>query len=245
MIMISRGLLVRTAIGLVMAATVATGANALSVLYRNDSNQGTDYLAQALSSYSPTTTTGNLSGFTLSSYDIVVYANQNSSVPGGDIAAIDSYISGGGKVIFTNWLSEIPSTNAAFSGNTNLTDLTLSPLFSAGIAGGLTAVNPGWGIFTQGLLSSGGTIAATWENGDAAIVVGNGGRTIANGFLTDTVASSTLYANQIAYLTGSGSPGPGAGAVPEPASWAMMIAGFGLVGGSMRYRRGNRTVSFA
>jgi hypothetical protein len=28
----------------------------------------------------------------------------------------------------------------------------------------------------------------------------------------------------------------GAGAVPEPASWAMMIAGFGLVGGAMRRR---------
>jgi hypothetical protein len=28
--------------------------------------------------------------------------------------------------------------------------------------------------------------------------------------------------------------------VPEPASWAMMIAGFGLVGGSMRRRSTNR-----
>ncbi|NJC09317.1 PEPxxWA-CTERM sorting domain-containing protein [Polymorphobacter fuscus] len=28
-----------------------------------------------------------------------------------------------------------------------------------------------------------------------------------------------------------------AGAVPEPAAWAMMIAGFGLVGGTMRQRR--------
>jgi len=26
------------------------------------------------------------------------------------------------------------------------------------------------------------------------------------------------------------------GAVPEPATWAMMIAGFGLVGGAMRRR---------
>jgi hypothetical protein len=26
-------------------------------------------------------------------------------------------------------------------------------------------------------------------------------------------------------------------AVPEPASWAMLIAGFGLVGGTMRHRR--------
>jgi hypothetical protein len=26
--------------------------------------------------------------------------------------------------------------------------------------------------------------------------------------------------------------------VPEPASWAMMIGGFGLIGGAMRRRRG-------
>jgi len=33
--------------------------------------------------------------------------------------------------------------------------------------------------------------------------------------------------------------------VPEPATWAMMIGGFGLVGGAMRYRRGKQAVSFA
>lgn len=37
--------------------------------------------------------------------------------------------------------------------------------------------------------------------------------------------------------------GAGAGAVPEPASWAMMIMGFGLVGARARRRR--TTVSFA
>jgi hypothetical protein len=30
--------------------------------------------------------------------------------------------------------------------------------------------------------------------------------------------------------------------VPEPATWAMMIGGFGMVGGSMRYRRRRRTM---
>ncbi len=35
------------------------------------------------------------------------------------------------------------------------------------------------------------------------------------------------------------------GAVPEPATWAMMIGGFGMVGGSMRYRRRKTTVTFA
>ncbi len=35
------------------------------------------------------------------------------------------------------------------------------------------------------------------------------------------------------------------GAVPEPASWALMIAGIGMVGGAMRRRRVSTKVSFA
>jgi hypothetical protein len=35
------------------------------------------------------------------------------------------------------------------------------------------------------------------------------------------------------------------GAVPESSTWAMMIAGFGLVGASLRYRRRTTKVSFA
>lgn len=34
------------------------------------------------------------------------------------------------------------------------------------------------------------------------------------------------------------------GAVPEPSSWAMILGGFGMIGGAMRYRRKN-AVSFA
>jgi hypothetical protein len=38
---------------------------------------------------------------------------------------------------------------------------------------------------------------------------------------------------------------PPIGAVPEPATWAMMIFGFGLVGGAMRRRKQQITVRFA
>lgn len=42
------------------------------------------------------------------------------------------------------------------------------------------------------------------------------------------------------------SGGPVTAAVPEPASWAMMLAGFGVIGGAMRRRRAVRTaVNFA
>lgn len=35
------------------------------------------------------------------------------------------------------------------------------------------------------------------------------------------------------------------GAVPEPATWMMMLFGFGVIGGAMRYRRRSTRVSFA
>lgn len=39
--------------------------------------------------------------------------------------------------------------------------------------------------------------------------------------------------------------GNAAAGVPEPATWALMILGFGAVGGSMRYRRNSTAASFA
>jgi hypothetical protein len=52
-------------------------------------------------------------------------------------------------------------------------------------------------------------------------------------------------ANQVAFdniTFGSIDPG---GGVPEPAAWAMMIAGFGLVGGAMRRRNTSVRVTYA
>lgn len=48
-----------------------------------------------------------------------------------------------------------------------------------------------------------------------------------------------------AVFTGFGAPDqpPVAGAVPEPATWAMFIGGFGLVGAGMRHRRQRMTFS--
>jgi hypothetical protein len=34
-------------------------------------------------------------------------------------------------------------------------------------------------------------------------------------------------------------------AVPEPATWAMMLVGFGMVGSAMRYRRRSTKVVYA
>ncbi len=40
-----------------------------------------------------------------------------------------------------------------------------------------------------------------------------------------------------------GNGGSGAGSVPEPTSWALMLGGFGLVGGAMRASRRERALA--
>ena len=48
----------------------------------------------------------------------------------------------------------------------------------------------------------------------------------------------------LSHLAFFGTPKAVTGAVPEPASWAMMLGGFGLVGAALRNRRRNTAVSF-
>ena len=58
------------------------------------------------------------------------------------------------------------------------------------------------------------------------------GTNYVNGYL------NTSLTNRVSFT-----PPTTGGAVPEPASWAMMVAGFGLIGGAMRTRK--RVLSFA
>jgi hypothetical protein len=221
-------------IAIAAAAILASGASATTALYRVDYVIGTDYIASALSNlgYATTTISGDLSAETLSNYDVVVYANQDTNVPFGDLASLNSFIGSGGKVLYTTYSDEAPNLGATESGVQNLNSFTVGSQFSAGITGPLSVVSTGWGTYSLGLTpSAGGTAAGSFDEVNAAIVIGNGGRTVWNGFLSDTVASSQLYQNELSYLVSGG------GAVPEPANWVMLITGFGLVGAAARRRR--------
>lgn len=53
---------------------------------------------------------------------------------------------------------------------------------------------------------------------------------------------SSFTASVAGSFAGAEELDPGGGAIPEPGTWAMMLAGFGLVGLSARRRRGSRAV---
>ncbi len=213
-----------------LAVTSFAGAAdaAVKVLYRVDSNVGVDRMAEALTNPAfAVTTTSDLGGFDLSTYDLVVYANQNESTV-GDLGLLSGFIGAGGKLLYTNWTGTNPDLGGVDGGENNNATLNVGSMFGGG---SYTLTNPGWGTFTSSLIPTSATVAGTYGDNTAAILVGNGGRTVWNGFLNDTLDSSKLYSNQLSYLTGLSS------AVPEPATWAMMITGFGLAGSALRRRR--------
>ncbi|WP_310473993.1 PEPxxWA-CTERM sorting domain-containing protein [Sandarakinorhabdus sp.] len=63
------------------------------------------------------------------------------------------------------------------------------------------------------------------------------GFTFANPVIKSLVFSNGSIALRNLSWTGPAVGGPGVGGVPEPASWAMLIAGFGLTGATLRRRR--------
>jgi hypothetical protein len=96
---------------------------------------------------------------------------------------------------------------------------------------GMLAHGGGCSSFGQGERGCYGINAATSANPIFARAL----QAITSGSRADVYSARNLG------LTFTNGPGGGPnGAVPEPASWALMIAGFGLVGGALRNAKGRR-----
>ena len=221
---------------------------AADVLYFADAFVGTNYVLPALAAGGHTVTEATdwanfdtlLAG---GSYDLAISLQQNDGAGGPDITGLDTYLTGGGRVIFTDWTQDTAyegTLEFTYTGNTNQSDMTVSEpaLLAGGLTNPIVLVNPGWGVFSMGL---GGASLATFANGDDAITSGNGGQSLVLGFLADTPPVSIgqqLWENLIAYILGI-AVAPVSNPIPDlaPVGRGILVLLVALSGAALIIRR--------
>jgi hypothetical protein len=183
-------------------AAPALLAPAGPILFFKDSEQGDDVFDDALDALGlggDVTFAGDAGTFAelLGSQDwgCVIALNQNNRATATFAAGLTAHVSGGGRAIFTDWTINSSGQTALYdafgvagTGTTNQEPITTDGHpFWTGVPSEVSLANPGWGIWTMGLATvGGGAGTGTFPNGDSAVVVGNGGATAFNGFLSDT-----------------------------------------------------------
>jgi PEP-CTERM motif len=236
-------------------------AKAGSILYFTDGTNATDQMAAALATLPYTVTqvsdpTVFATQIATGNYQLGIFSAQQRYGPNysAALAALASFVQGPsqGKAIVDSWFTPLGSDLAPFgatlTGDVNGPAVNLSD-FSAGITNPMAISNqvPQYEVFSDGLsLEPGAFSAGTFfdpgnssgTNGEVGVAVGNldssweaGGRSIVNGFLTDTAGSpgEQLYINEIDALLTPATPTPTA--APEPATLTMLGIATVFVGG--------------
>ena len=130
--------------------------------------------------------------------------NQNSPMSDADRDLLIDYIADGGRLVATDWnwrTALLTALGTTWDGTMNETSVSfVDARLASGLTPPLPLTNPapGWGTFSTGLAATTGTVAANFEDGRAAVVYANAGRTAAVGFLNDTVtlgAGGDFFAN--------------------------------------------------
>jgi hypothetical protein len=204
------------------AKNIVEGSTALiqlSDIFENDTFWEPFYDSQAGYSASTIATGEQITAAALAGVDLFIGAGPDDAYTNAEIAVLADFLAGGGNVL-------LAGDQQAFVDQNNFINSALQRLGSS------------MRIVPDNTL------------GDTAPRVTNNQYTFnapsLRYDLTSNVSGGTvLYADEvnrraiIAFETFAETPA----AVPEPATWAMMIAGFGLVGGAMRRR--NVKVSYA
>ena len=194
----------------------------------------------------------------LSQFNSVLVFTDSMSVNETDLSnLLGAYVQhGGGVVISTFWGQEAGNAGGLLnsSGFNPLTNPTWLAYQSASL-GSFNAADP----LMQGVrslsssvyngdympgLDAGAALAASWDNG-RPLAAYNAAHNVVDITLYPNVVTfghatgdyQRLFANGLAFSAGDVSGFGGGGAVPEPATWSLMLVGFGALGATLRRRR--------
>jgi len=146
--------------------------------------------------------------------DLVVFDTRGERIHSGIADALVDWIEGGGRLVFTTW-SYVDNTlstrfdlmdalQVARNGSWNRPSLTVShPALLAGLESGTMSIEDRseWGIYALGYEHPDDReVWGEFDDGSAAIVPGNDGRTVTLGFFMDTLSTEdgvTFYKNLV------------------------------------------------
>jgi hypothetical protein len=148
--------------------------------------------------------------------------------------------------------------------NVNATTWTITSLTTNGLNGATLTDSgsgqvDGWGTFNQTTLQTDGyadrstlisfvltDTSGTWANSDSVLIANSLGNTVgAHIAVCDTSTNPTCNSTIGAVATGFATNGTGRVPIPEPATWAMMVIGFGGLGAVLRSKRRRQRLAIA
>ncbi|GAA3996703.1 PEPxxWA-CTERM sorting domain-containing protein [Sphingomonas humi] len=152
---------------------------------------------------------------------------------------------------FTGWTPFGPTTSLQLQVGNNTDGLSRAAVYTGSSLGGLfqtVSTTPGASYTVQfDLYTAGFSFDRTWEVsfGDQQLLTGGFFGSLWTRYTYDVVASgpsselrfSFLTLNSDIYIDRVSVTGPSAPAVPEPATWALMLCGLGTIGWSLRRTR--------
>ncbi len=241
-------------LGVALLAVVPPAA-AQTVLYYADHSVRTEtphYGSQALAQLGipfasvirGSSTTTLAAALQSGAYAFVLVEAYDHSLSSTDATALVSFISGGGRAIVSYWTLESDAGLQAALGVSVALDISTPETITvwqgshpamSGVGATLVPIgDPWWGDNGDKFDLLSGSVAlagyaATPTTGQAAIVLGNSGRTIVNGFLASDYPQSamlSLFSAQIPAVSG----------IPEPSTAVLGLLGLGLLP-LLRHRR--------
>lgn len=229
------------------ALVASSGAMAANVAIVQGSFYTSDLKNQLVAKGHTVTEIANYTAASLTGFDAVVQYGNNFV----DQTALTSYVNGGGRLVWTPWAGanfDVESQLQIFDNgggyvfsqaNPGMTVLAPADPLLSGVSFP-AAGSPNIGRLSGIDFVAGVTQVADWSDGAGLLGYKSLGAGSIVGVNLHVITSDTAY--QVVNTAWgsqlmSNAVGGGIAAIPEPTTWAMMIAGFGLAGTALRRRR--------